>query len=548
MKRSDYRGHPRAVIDKWFLPEEDLARYDPKLYFFDPEAAQRVLDFFRLYCTHVEGELAGKPLIPEPWQRRALRDAFGWKNKSDGSRKYRLIWNAVPRKNGKTTLAGGVGLYLTFADREPGAKVFSAATEKDQAALVYDTAVAMVKASPDLSDRCEIFKRSLYVRKTHAVWRVLSGHPKKSGLNPSGVIFDEVHEQADRKLWDILRTAMGARKQPMTWAATTAGFDEQSICFELHELARRVRDGVIDVPTLLPVIYEADEKDDWTSEATHRKANPNYGVSVKADFMVAECETAMKTPAYQNSFKRFHLNIWTRQNELWMPRDRWDACRSPFPRGPLAGQICFGGLDLSSTEDLAAWVKVFPVLDADSGLFHFFIHPRFWLPKANIRKKQDLDGVPYQLWAQQGFLELTEGDYVDYDFIRRGIVRDGELYEVKEIAVDRWNAAQIITQLTGDGFTMVPFGQGFASMAGPTKQLMDTVLKRTLHHGGNPILDWQASNVAVQTDAAGNWKPNKAASKKRIDGMVALVMALGRASVNLDSGGSVYDSRGVITL
>jgi len=300
--------------------------------------------------------------------------------------------------------------------------------------------------------------------------------------------------------------------------------------------------------TLLPVIYAAAEKDDWTSEKTHRKANPNFGISVKAEFLRAECETAQKVPAYQNTFKRFHLNIWTRQNELWMPKDLWDACATPFPLAPLKGNVCFGGLDLATVQDLAAWAKVWPVLNEESGEFHFFANVRLWLPRENIRKKQDLDGVPYQLWAEQGYITLTEGDYIDYDAIRASIVKDGELYEIKEIAVDRWNAAQIITQLTGEGFTMVPFGQGFASMGGPTKQLMDTVLKKTLHHGGNPVLDWMASNVSVRTDAAGNWKPDKSASKKRIDGIVALIMALGRASVNLDGGGSVYDGRGVITI
>lgn len=548
MKRRDYRGHPHALIDAWFLPEENLARYDPKLYFFDPAAATRVLDFFKLYCSHVEGEWAGKPLIPEQWQYQTLRDAFGWKNLSDGSRKYRLVWVSVPRKNGKSTEAAGVGLYLTFADREPGAKVFSAATEKEQAGIIFDTASAMVKASPDLSERVELFKRSMYVEKTGAVWRVLSGHPKKSGLNASGILFDEVHEQADRKLWDILKTSTGARRQPMTWAATTAGFDETTICFELHELARRVRDGAVDVASLLPVIFEADEKDDWTDERTHRKANPNFGVSIKAEYLRDQCEVAKKTPAYQNTFKRFHLNIWTRQLELWMPKEVWDPCGAPFPLAPLDGQICFGGLDLSSTQDLAAWTRVWPVLDPASGLFHFFAATRFWLPRENIRKKQELDQVPYELWAEQGFIALTEGNLIDYDFIHAAIVADGERSQVQEIAVDRWNANQIITQLGGDGFTMVPFGQGFASMAGPTKQLMDTALKQTLHHGSNPVLNWQASNVAVETDAAGNWKPNKSASRKRIDGIVALIMALGRASVNLDAGNSVYDARGVITL
>lgn len=549
MRRIDYRGHPHALIDAWFLPEEDLSRYDAKLYWFDPDAATRVLDFFKLYCTHVEGEWAGKPLIPEQWQYQTLRDAFGWKNISDGSRKYRLVWVAVPRKNGKSTLGAGVGLYLTFADLEPGAKVFSAATEKEQAGIIFNLAAAMVQASPELKSRCEVFKNSIYVEKSGAVWRTLSGHPKKSGLNASGIVFDEVHEQADRKLWDILRTSTVARRQPMTFAATTAGYDETTICFELHELARKVRDAVFDMPTLLPVIFEADEKkDDWKSEETWRKANPNFGICPKVEALRAECETAKKTPAYQNTFKRLHLNIWTRQMELWMPKEVWDACGAAFPQKPLDGQICFGGLDLATVQDLAAFAKVWPVLDEETGLFHFFAQARFWLPRENVRKKEELDGVPYQLWAEQGFITLTEGDYIDYDVIRRTIVEDGERYDIKEIAVDRWNAAQIITQLTGEGFTMVPFGQGFASMMGPTKQLMDTALKGTLHHGANPVLDWMASNVTVKTDPAGNWKPDKAASRKRIDGMVALIMALGRASVQLDSGASVYDSRGVMTI
>jgi phage terminase large subunit-like protein len=549
MRRIDYRGHPRALIDAWFLPEEDLARYDPKLYWFDPDAATRVLDFFKLYCTHVEGEWAGKPLIPEQWQYQTLRDAFGWKNVSDGTRKYRLIWVAVPRKNAKSTTGAGVGLYLTLADQEPGAKVFSVATEEEQALIIFNLAAAMVKASPELSGRVELFKRSMYVEKTGAIWQALSGNPKKSGKNASGILYDEVHEAADRKLWDIMKTSTIARRQPMTWAATTAGFDENTICYELHDTARKVRDGIFDLPTLLPVIFEADEKkEDWTSEETWRKCNPMYGISVKVAALREDCELAKKTPAYQNTFKRLRLNIWTRQMELWMPKDRWDECSAEFPIEPLDGQKCFCGLDLSTVEDLAAFAKVWPVLDQDTGEFHFFAQVRLWLPRENVRKKEDLDAVPYQLWAEQGFVTLTEGNYVDYDFIRTAIVKDGERYDIKEIAVDRWNAAQIITQLTGDGFTMAPFGQGFASMAGPTKQLMDTVLKRTLHHGGNPVIDWMASNVAVETDAAGNWKPNKAASRKRIDGIVALIMALGRASLHLDSGASVYDSRGLITI
>jgi phage terminase large subunit-like protein len=548
MKRRDYRGHPRQVIDAWFLPEEDLGRYDPKLYFFDPAAAQRVLDFFRLYLRHIEGEWAGKPLIPEQWQYQFLRDLFGWKRLAEGTRKYRLGYVEVPRKNGKSTMGAGVALYLAFSDQEPGAKVFSAATDRDQAAIVFDTASSMVKANPQLRDRCEIFKRSIYVPRGNAVYRVLSGVPKKSGLNAHGIIFDELHEQPNRQLMDVLHTSTVARRQPVELYATTAGYDEQTICFEMHELALKVASGVADVPSLLPVVFAADEKkDDWTKEETWRKANPCFGISVKAEYLQTECEKALQVPAYQNTFKRFHLNIWTRQHELWMPKELWDACGEPFHIEALEEQKCCMGGDLSSVEDLSSVAAVWPVLDSETGIVHFFTRSWFWMPRENLRKKEDLDGAPYGLWAEQGFITLTEGNIIDYDFIRAEINRQGEHYPIQEIAFDRWNATQLITQLGGDGFTVFPFGQGFASMAGPTKQLMDTVKARTLHHGGNPVLSWNVSNVSVRSDPAGNWKPDKAASKKRIDGAVALIMALGRASLHLDDV-SAYDSRGVLFL
>ena len=560
MKR-DYRGHPRAVIDRWFPDHLDLARYDPKLYYFDPDAAERVLRFFTLCCSHWEGELAGKPLVPEDWQFRMLRDAFGWKQRKDGFRKYRLIWLDVARKNGKTTVAAGIGLYLLVADNEAGSKVFSAATDKEQAGLVFDTAAEMVQANRELRDRIQIFKgqqkRSMYASASASVWRVLSGVPKKSGLNPHGIIFDEVHEQPNRKLWDVLHTGTGSRTQPMTIGATTAGFDETTICYELHSLAIKVQNGTVDIPTMLPVVFAADDstnpntgkpKDNWKSEKTWAKANPNLGISVKLDYLRAECKKAQATPAYQNTFKRFHLNMWTRQNELWMPKDTWDRCGRPFPMEPLRGHVCFGGIDLSSVQDLSAFARVWPICDPNTGIYHFFLKLRFWLPKAGIAQKEDRDMVPYGLWAEQGFLELTEGDLVDYDFIRKRINEDGEFSPIQEIAIDRWNATQITTQLAGDGFTMVPFGQGFVSMAGPTRQLMETTIARTLHHGANPLLDWNMSNMAVRTDPAGNWKPDKEASKKRIDGGVATIMALGRASLHLDGGESVYESRGVLVL
>src|SRR6202158_2285171 len=360
MKRKQYRGHPRALIDAWFAPDEDLGRYDPALYFFDPLAAEKVLDFFRLYCTHVEGEWAGKPLEPEQWQHRILRDLFGWKLVANGMRKYRTAYIEVPRKNGKSTLGAGVALYLTTADGEPGAKIFSAATEKDQAGIIFDIASAMARQSPVLARRIELFKRSMYFKSSGAVYRVLSGAPRKSGLNAHGIIFDELHEQPNRKLWDILHTSTVARRQPITWATTTAGVgdDLESICWEIHSHALKVRDGIFDDPTLLAIIFGADEKkDEYTDEKVWAKVNPNLGVSVKLDYLRAESQKAQNVPAYQNTFKRLHLNIWTRQMELWMPKDLWDKCGERFPLKPLAGKPCYGGISLSSGGDLASFAR-----------------------------------------------------------------------------------------------------------------------------------------------------------------------------------------------
>jgi phage terminase large subunit-like protein len=550
MKRTDYRGHPRKLIDEWFVADEDLSTYDPKIYYFDAAAARRPIDFRIKCCTHVEGsQWAGKPLIPEQWQFQTWRDFFGWKRVSDGFRRYRTLWLRVARGNGKSTDLAAGALYFLTADGEAWPRVFSAATEKDQAGIVFQIAKQMVLANKELSARLQIFKKSMYQASPPASYVVLSGAPKKSGLNPHAIIFDEVHEQPNRDLWDILETAKVKRSQPATWAATTAGYDRETICYELDDYATRVRDEKIQDPRWLVKIFAADDKkDDWTTREAAAKANPNLDISVKWEDLRADVEKAKKVPAYRNTYKRLHLNIWTQQNEVWMPMDEWRACGAPFPLEELDGQICFDGLDLGATQDLAARARVWPVLDPRKGIFHFYAHVHFWLPKENIRHKIDEDNQPYDLWAEQGYITLTEGNLIDYDKIRTSQVRDGERYNIQEIAIDRWNATQITTQLEGEGFTMVPFGQGFASMGGPTKQLMETVLLRTLHHANNPVLNWMAGNVSVRTDPAGFWKPDKKASRKRIDGIVALIMALGRATLHLDSGESVYGSRGVLTL
>jgi len=312
--------------------------------------------------------------------------------------------------------------------------------------------------------------------------------------------------------------------------------DRHSLCWELYDYACKVRDGIIDAPAFLPVVYEAAADDDWKSPATWRKAHPGLGVSVKEEYFAAECEKAAQLPSYENTFKRLLLNIWTEQDTRWMPMDKWDACGEPLP--DLTGRACWAGLDLSTTTDITALVLAFPV----GSKVHLL--PFFWVPREGIHKRARRDRVPYDVWQREGYIEATDGSVIDYDVIRKRINELAERFQIKEIAIDRWNATQLATQLAGDGFEMVGFGQGFASMSSPTKELERRVLGGELNHGKNPVLRWMASNVSVTQDPAGNVKPDKAKSTERIDGIVAALMALGRAMEADEEKPSVYESQG----
>jgi phage terminase large subunit-like protein len=497
-------------------------------FWFDDKEAQRAVDFFAECLTHTKGEWAGKPFALDPWQQTIIRDIFGWKRK-DGTRKHRTVFIEIPRKAGKSTLAAGIALYLLFADREMGAEVYSAAADRDQAAIVFETAKAMLLKSDLLRNNGDAYKRSILYPKNGSVYRVLSADAHtKHGLNAHGIIFDELHAQPNRDLWDVLTTSTGARQQPLTVVITTAGYDRQSICYEVYDYACKVRDKIIEDDTFYPAIYEAKQDDDWTSVETWKKAHPGLGVSIKEDYMAAECAKARQMPTYENTFKRLLLNIWTEQDTCWIQREKWEACKGELP--DFEGAACFAALDLSTTTDITALSLVFPVAGK------FYVKPFFWVPEENIRQRVKRDRVPYDVWARQGFIEATDGNVVDYDLIRARINELGARYNIKEIAIDRWNATQISTQLSGDGFKVVAFGQGFASMSAPSKEFERLIVGRDFLHDGNPVLSWMASNVSVSQDPAGNIKPNKARSSEKIDGIVATIMAIGRAiSENVDS-------------
>lgn len=493
-------------------------------FWFDQEAADLACDFFPRYLVHLEGPKAGQPFELEAWQsEHIIRPLFGWK-RPDGTRRYRVAYIEIPRKNGKTTLAAGIALKLTFADHEPGAQVYAAAADKDQAAIVFNAAKAMRDANHELRRRSLAYRRALTVPVWGSSFKPLSAEAaNKHGLNSHGFIFDEFHVQEDRELYDVLHTSTGARAQPLEVIITTAGYDRHSICWQMHDYALKVRDGVIEDSTFLGVIYAAGDDDDWRDPATWEKANPNLGISVRRDYLAAECEKAKQLPSYENAFKRLHLNIWTEQASRWIATETWDKCDEVVRADDLEGMTCAGGLDLSSVSDLSALVLDF---EREDGA-HVWL-PFFWMPRNNIELRVKRDRVPYDQWVRQGLIKATDGDVVDYRQIRADMNALAEKYHLREVAFDRWNSQSLVTDLQDDGFTMVAFGQGFASMSAPTKEFEKLVLGRKLVHSKHPVLRWMISNATVRQDPAGNVKPDKERSGEKIDGIVAGIMALAR--------------------
>ena len=342
----------------------------------------------------------------------------------------------------------------------------------------------------------------------------------------------------------MLKGSGDARMQPLYFLITTAGDNTNSICYEVHQKAKDILEGRKFDPTFYPVIYGADESDDWTDPKTWKKANPSLGITVGIDKVQAACDQAKQNPAEENAFRQLRLNQWVKQAVRWMPMHLWDKCAFAVNEDDLEGRVCYGGLDLSSTTDITAFVLVFPPENEDD---KYIILPYFWIPEDNIDLRVRRDHVPYDLWQKQGYLETTEGNVVHYGYIERFIERLGERFNIREIAFDRWGAVQMVQNLEGMGFTVVPFGQGFKDMSPPTKELMKLTLEQRISHGGHPILRWMLDNVCAKSDPAGNIKMDKEKSTEKIDGAVATVMALDRAiRCGNDTSASVYDSRGLL--
>lgn len=515
-------------------------------YWFDAAAADHFCDFCSRYIRQSKGKWQNQPLELAPWQVQRVRRLFGWR-RPDGTRRYRRTFWFVPRKNGKSTIAAAIALYLTTADGELGAGVFCAANSKEQAAEVFAEAKNMAEGSPVINSMCEAYKDSLFVPATLSRLQVISSKPSTAhGKNVHGVVIDEIHEFKTRELYDVLTTASSVRDQPLECVITTAGQDQgaSTICTEIYDYACKVRDGIVEDPEFMPVIFEAGEDDDWTAEETFAKANPMYGITISRTTWESEVRKAKENTGRELAFKRLFLNRWTQSQKKWLDSMDWNACAGPrLSLEQFAGRKCWGGLDLSKTTDLSSLVLVFPREDGG-----YDVVPFFWCPAEQAERRSRKDRVPYVEWIRQGHLRATEGNVVDYRKLEADIVEISKVVKLQEIAYDRYLAATIVQNLQDDhGITMVEFGQGFVSMAAPSAELERLVIAHRIRHGAHPILRWMASHVVVRVDPAGNMKPDKEKSRERIDGIVGLVMAIGRAMVRTETT-SVYEERGLRTL
>ena len=529
-----------------------LKNYKPSQFMlpashYDKKKADRAVTFIENLC-HTKGKWAGTPFWLLPWQEQLIRDIFGIV-KPDGNRQFRTAFVEICKKVGKSELAAAVALYLLYADNEPSAEVYGAAADRQQASIVFDVAKQMVEMSPALMKRSKLMGATKRIVNygNAGYYQVLSAEVGgKHGFSVSGLVFDEIHTQPNRQLYDVLtKGSSDARQNPLHFIITTAGNDRHSIAYELHTKAVDILEGRREDSTFYPVVYGLKDDEDWEDEANWYKVNPSLGYTVDVERLRDAYREAKQNPADEITFKWLRCNMWVSSTVAWIPDAIYMRGNEPIDMASLEGRDCYAGLDLSSTGDITALVLIFPPRDEDE---KFVLLPYFWIPEETIPRRVKANSVPYDIWEKQGYIMSTEGNVIHYDFIEKFIMDLSEKYHILEIAVDRWNATHVIQNLEDNGLTMVPFGQGFASMSAPTKEFYRLLMEGKIIHGGHPVMRWMAGNVVVDTDPAGNIKVTKAKSKEKIDGIVAAIMALDRAVRHESEGRSVYDTRGIILI
>ncbi len=492
-----------------------------------PDAAQFRIGFYPRFLRHSKGEWARRPVELSPWQKFIIGCLFGWK-RADGTRRFRSAYLEVSRKNGKSTMLAGVGLDMLVCDGEPGAEIYAAATKKDQARIIFDEAKRMVASSPELAAELARFKSNISVDGTASKFEPLSSDEKTlDGLNPHCVLIDELHKHKTRALLDVLDTALGARRQPLLIIITTAGDDSpESVYAQENDYATKVLEGTIEDDATLAYIATIDKGDRWDDPAVWEKANPNLGISVKFDDLERQAKKAAKSPSAQSAFLRLRLNVRTSSAERAIDMETWAKNGlARFDPAEMRGRKCWAGLDLSSKIDISAFVKLFEPMEPGGRMR---IVARFWMPLDTLEERAQKDRVPFRQWVDQGHIEVTPGNVVDHGEIERAVLADHDEHAIASVAYDPWNATQLAASLVGQGVPMVEFIQGLRSYSEPTKELLNLLVSNRLDHGGNPVLAWMASNLKTQRDKNENLMPHKLHSTGRIDGITALIMAIGR--------------------
>lgn len=521
----------------------DLKAAGRRGYYFDEKQAERVLEFFS-YLHHSKGDFAGRPFVLAPWEQFVVYCLYGWRRKKDGSRRFRRAYLEVARKNGKSTFAAGNGLFMLDGDGEAGAEVYVLATKRDQAKIIFEEAQKMVRSSPELRKFITVNASNMYVLDRASKFEPLgSDKDTLDGLNVHCGIIDELHAHKTRDAYDLIETATGARRQPLLLLVTTAGVNQHGICREKHNHIEKILQGILPDDEFFGMIYTLDKGDDWQDEINWTKANPNLGISVNVEDLRMKARFARNSPAALNPFLRLHMNVWTSAESVWISPDAWNATAGEVDSGALAGCECFGGLDLSTTTDISALVLTFPMPDGTYKNLY-----EFWIPRDRIEDRVRRDRVPYDEWVRDGYIHTTDGSVIDYDYIEHRILELAEIYRIRELAFDPYNATELVNHLIDNGVNMVSFRQGYVSISPAAKQLEILIMSQKYHHGGNPVMKWMMDNVIIRQDPAGNIKLDKEKSREKIDGPVASVMAIGRATAQGGAAPSAYESRGILTI
>lgn len=528
----------RLAVERYYA---DLDRALDEGRYFDKKAAMRAIHFIEK-LKHTKGEWAGQRFRLEPWQQFVLWNIFGWKN-ADGTRRFRYAYIEIARKNGKTALSAGIGLYMLFADGESRPEVYSAATVKDQAKICFSDAVEIVKAT-DLKNYLTPYRNSIvYELKGGTMKPLSSDYGTHDGLNPSCGIIDEFHAHKDSGMFDVIKSAFGARRQPLMFVITTAGFNKSGACYAYRENVIKVLRGVNEDDSLFGIIYTLDDKSEWDDPKMWIKANPNLGVSLSADYLADQVKDAKNRPEAVRNVMTKNVDLWVDAERTWILDDAWQKCIGTTAPADLKGCACWGGLDLSNVSDITAYVLLFHEND------RFQLLPHFWIPEEKMREKIRKENINYDKWVAEGYVTVTPGNVIDYDFVKADILRIVADYDLRTSAYDRWNSSQTIIDLQNEGMECNPFGQGYGSMSAPTKEFEKLVLTGKIEHFGNPVLRWILASTLVKTDPAGNIKPDKEKSTQKIDGIVAAIMALGEwMTAQANDERNPYENRGLLTL